>query len=77
MSFLQCQKLLSCKDEHCSYISGEMEVATRFVTLQRLVPHAQYLIGISAKSALYGPEVQILATTDMTGKNITIYLKVV
>jgi hypothetical protein len=63
----QCQKLLACKSEDCSYSAGEVEVTAPPIVLHELLSYAQYSISVAALAASWGPTKQLLAVTEMTG----------
>jgi hypothetical protein len=63
----QCQKLLACRSEDCSYSSGEVDVTAPPTVLRDLLPYAQYNISVAALAASWGPSKQLLFVTDMRG----------
>ncbi|PSN29732.1 hypothetical protein C0J52_26226 [Blattella germanica] len=62
----QCQSLLACKEENCSYSSGMIEVTNNSTNLHGLLPFAKYLISVSAKAASWGPAAHLLTATETT-----------
>nr|CAD7445057.1 unnamed protein product [Timema bartmani] len=63
----KCQSLVACPSEDCSYSAGELEIETNYVELKGLLPHAQYIVSVSAVSGFKGPTSTIHAATDHTG----------
>nr|CAD7452812.1 unnamed protein product [Timema tahoe] len=62
----KCQSLVACPSEDCSYSAGELEIETNYVELKGLLPHAQYIVSVSAVSGFKGPTSTIHAATDHT-----------
>ncbi|PSN41352.1 hypothetical protein C0J52_10389 [Blattella germanica] len=67
----QCQSLLACKEENCSYSSGMIEVTNNSTNLHGLLPFAKYLISVSAKAASWGPAAHLLTATETTVPQIS------
>nr|CAD7262427.1 unnamed protein product [Timema shepardi] len=63
----KCQSLVACPSEDCSYSAGELEIETNYAELKGLLPHAQYIVSVSAVSGFKGPTSTIHAATDHTG----------
>nr|CAD7394055.1 unnamed protein product [Timema cristinae] len=63
----KCQSLVACPSEDCSYSAGELEIETNYAELKGLLPHAQYIVSVSAVSGSKGPTSTIHAATDHTG----------
>nr|CAD7197958.1 unnamed protein product [Timema douglasi] len=62
----KCQSLVACPSEDCSYSAGELEIETNYAELKGLLPHAQYIVSVSAVSGFKGPTSTIHAATDHT-----------